>query len=283
MMNFHRKPHTYVSHVQLKVQDLERSLDYYKNVIGFQVLRQTDQTADLTADGKSTLLSIEQPEDVIPKKGRTTGLYHFALLLPGRNDLAAIVRHFAQLRIPLGSADHLVSEALYLSDPDGNGIEIYRDRAPEEWSWKNGEVHMTTDPLDFRALLNETEEVEWKGLPTDTIMGHIHLHVAELQETNTFYSEGLGFEVVTRYGDQALFISTGKYHHHIGLNTWNGIGAPTPPENSVGLQSYVLQLPDEQTQDQIVHNLKKIGATVEEKEGVLLTTDPSGNRIILQS
>src|SRR5690606_10786635 len=128
------------------------------------------------------LLSLEQPDDVVGMKGRTTGLYHFALLLPTRKDLAAIVRHFAQLRVPLGSSDHLVSEALYLSDPDGNGIEIYRDRDPEEWRWMNGQVHMVTDPLDFRGLLNDTEEVEWRGLPEDTIMGHIHLHVSDLSE-----------------------------------------------------------------------------------------------------
>src|SRR5690606_32117015 len=246
MTTFHREPSTYVGQVNLKVQNLERSLKFYQEVIGFKVLNQTEQSANLTADGKTVLVSIEQPADVVPMQGRTTGLYHYALLLPTRSDLAEIVHHFAHLGLRIGSADHLVSEALYLSDPDGNGIEIYRDRDPSEWTWNQDAVNMATDPLDFRDLLsgvNLEQEPTWKGLPEGTIMGHIHLHVSELPKTEEFYTKGLGFEVVNRFGPQALFISTGKYHHHIGLNTWNGVGAPKPAHNSVGLQSFTLIYP----------------------------------------
>ena len=175
----------------------------------------------------------------------------------------------------------MVSEALYLADPDGNGIEIYIDRDPSEWSWSNGEVAMTVDPLNFEDLLSEGKQQSWKGLPAGTVMGHLHLHVSELKKTEEFYSKGLGFEVVNRYGNQALFISTGKYHHHIALNTWAGVGAPTPPENSVGLESFTIVLADEATRNNVIAQLKSIGASVTEENGSFITYDPSGNRIYL--
>ncbi|KAF0823138.1 VOC family protein [Cytobacillus firmus] len=280
-MNFHQKPITFVAQVNIKVQDLQRSLAFYKEVIGFKVLSKTDRTAELTADGKTALLRIEQPENAEPKMGRTTGLYHFALLLPKRSDLAKIVRHFVEIGLQFGSSDHLVSEALYLSDPDGNGIEIYIDRSPSDWTWKNGEVMMTVDPLDFPDLISIGQQQSWKGLPAGTVMGHIHLHVAELANTEKFYTEGLGFEAVCRYGTQALFISSGKYHHHIGLNTWNGVGAPQPSENSVGLQSFKLIFENEAAINQAVENLKKLGAAAAVENNKVITEDPSGNRIIL--
>ncbi|BAQ09333.1 glyoxalase/bleomycin resistance [Bacillus sp. OxB-1] len=281
-MNFHQAPSTFVGQVNLKVESLERALAFYQEIIGFQIINQTDRTADLSADGKTVLLSLEQPENVMPSQGRTTGLYHFALLLPKRTDLANIVFHFIDKGVRIGSSDHLVSEALYLSDPDGNGIEIYTDRDPSVWSWKNDEVAMTVDPLDFQDLLSIGKQGEWNGLPPGTVMGHIHLHVSELQKTEEFYSKGLGFEVVNRFGDQALFISTGKYHHHIGLNTWNGVGAPAPAANSVGLKSFTLILPNEEKRKQIIEQLTQIGAAVTEENGSIFTVDPSGNRIVLQ-
>lgn len=282
-MNFHREPNTFVEQVNLKVQNIERSLAFYKDIIGFKVLEQTTTTAKLSADGKTVLITLEQPENVIPKQPRTTGLYHFALLLPTRADLGKILLHFIQIGYPLqGASDHLVSEALYLADPDGNGIEIYTDRPSSIWDWKNNEVIMSTEPLDAQSLLEEAQGQSWNALPSGTVMGHIHLHVSELKKTEEFYTKGLGFAVVSRYGNQALFISTGKYHHHIGLNTWNGIGAPEPLANSVGLVSYTLKFPDEDTRKNIIHQLKNIGAIVTEENGYFVTLDPSGNRILLQ-
>lgn len=278
-MKFHSKPNTYVGHVNIKVQDLDRSLTFYQEVLGFQILEQNDKTVRLTADGKTSVLSIEQPENIVPKQGKTTGLYHFALLLPKRSDLADIVHHFMNIGIRYGSSDHLVSEALYLADPDGNGIEIYIDRDPSEWNWSNGEVIMAVDPLNFEDLLSAGKQQSWKGLPSGTVMGHIHLHVSELKKTEEFYSKGLGFEVVNRYGDQALFISTGKYHHQIALNTWAGVGAPTPAENSVGLESFTIVLADEAARNTIIAQLKSIGASVTEENGSFVSYDPSGNRI----
>jgi len=283
-MSFHQPPVTFVGQVNIKVQSLERSLAFYQEVIGFKVFEKTDKSAKLTADGKTVLLSIEQPSDVIPKKGRTTGLYHFALLLPDRADLARILKHFLQTGYPLqGASDHLVSEALYLADPDGNGIEIYTDRPASKWEWNEQHVVMATQALDAENLLAESMEQAWNGLPAGTVMGHIHLHVAELAKTEEFYTKGLGFDVVSRYGPQALFISSGKYHHHIGLNTWNGAGAPQPPANSVGLESYTLVLPDEASLKDTAARLKELGAAVGEEQGVFITEDPSGNRIKLET
>ncbi len=280
-MEFQRSPNTFVGQVRLKVHNLERSLQFYKDVIGFNVFEQSEKKASLTADGKTVLLSLVQLDDVMPKPRRTTGLYHFALLLPERSDLANIVQHFADNRVPIASSDHLVSEALYLSDPDGNGIEIYRDRKPSEWGWRNGEVDMAVDPLNFDDLLAASDGAKWAGLPADSVMGHIHLHVAELKQIEEFYTNGLGFEVVNRFGSQALFISTGKYHHHIGLNTWHGVGAPQPPHNSVGLESFTLVFPNEEKRNEILAQLRTIGADVTEEKRGVFTVDPSGNRIEL--
>lgn len=280
-MNFHRKPIMFVGQVNLKVQSIERSIAFYERVIGFKVLERTERQAKLTADGKTALLSIEQPIDVEPKQSRTTGLYHFAILLPTRSDLIKIVRHFAEIGLQFGSSDHLVSEALYLSDPDGNGIEIYIDRDASEWKWANGEVAMTVDPLNFTDLLSKGVNDLWKGMPEDAVMGHIHLHVSNLVDTEEFYTKGLGFEVVNRYGNQALFISDGKYHHHIGLNTWNGVGAPKPSVQSVGLESFTLMLPSEEMKNEMMNRLERIGAPVIEENGATIAVDPSGNRIIL--
>lgn len=283
-MNFHQPPVTFVGRVDLKVQDLDRSVAFYQDVIGFKVLEKTERSAEFTADGKNVLLSVEQPDDVMPKQRRTTGLYHFAILLPRRADLANILKHFVQARFPLqGASDHLVSEALYLADPDGNGIEIYIDRPVSDWTWNESQVVMTTDPLDAESLLEEDNGGSWNGLPAGTVMGHIHLHVSELAKTEEFYTKGLGFDVVSRYGPQALFISTGKYHHHIGLNTWNGVGAPKPAENSVGLASFSLVLPDEESVKETIARLSSIGAAVTKENGVMVTVDPSGNRIKLET
>ncbi|OXS61444.1 catechol 2,3-dioxygenase [Bacillus sp. V-88] len=280
-MNFHKEPHTFVGEVSLIVQDLKRSISFYKDVIGFKVLEESDKRASLTVDGTHSLLSIEELEETFPKEPRTTGLYHFALLLPSREDLGKVLAHLIKLNIQLGSSDHLVSEALYLSDPDGNGIEIYRDRPSSEWTWHDDQVEMTVNPIDARGILAEAEGEAWNGLPAGTVMGHIHLHVSDLKSAEEFYGKGLGFNVVSRFGNQALFISTGGYHHHIGLNTWKGVGAPAPSENSVGLNWFTLHFPNEDKRKSIIHSLEAMGATIKEHDGKILTVDPSGNRIYL--
>lgn len=282
MMGFHSKPTTFIGHVKVKVENLQRSIQFYQEILGFDILEQTTTTVKLTTDGKTSFLSLEQPIDVTPKQGRTTGLYHFAILLPDETALANIVVHLVGKGIRFGSSDHLVSEALYLHDPDGNEIEIYRDRKPEEWTWSSDKVDMTVDPLNFENLLKSaTPEKPWHKMPAATVMGHIHLHVAELKKTEEFYVQGLGMDVVNRYGNQALFLSYGKYHHHVGVNTWNGVGAPAPAKSSVGLESFTLIFDNEEARNQTVTNLKQIGAEVLEEGNHYITFDPSGNRVEL--
>ncbi|MFC9600086.1 VOC family protein [Peribacillus butanolivorans] len=279
MGEFHQKPVTFVREVSINVMHLDNAIRFYQDIIGLQLLEKTDRKAVLTTDGKTPLLTLEQPADVIPKEGRTTGLYHFALLLPTRADLSIFLRHLLQTEYRFGASDHDVSEALYITDPDGNGIEVYWDRPSSDWKWSNGEVAMGTDPLDGNSLLAESDD-EWNGLPAGTLMGHIHLHVADLRKTEEFYMLGLGFTIVNRFGG-ALFTSTGGYHHHIGLNTWNGVGAPAPKKNSVGLNWYSLVFADEEARNKVIENLNKIGAEATKEDGFYVITDPSGNEIHL--
>lgn len=243
-MTFHKKPNMYTSHVQLKVSNLQNSVEYYKTVIGFDVLEQTDNTAYLTFDGKTSLVSLVQVADAQPLRSGQTGLYHFALLLPEKKHLGNFVKHLIELNVRIGAGDHHVSEALYLNDPDGNGIEVYIDRPAENWIWQDEYVYMTTEQVDFEGLLAAADGT-WTGLPEGTVMGHVHLSVADLAQTEQFYTNVLDFNVVTRYGAQALFISTGQYHHHIGLNTWQSANGTPAPANSVGLKSYTIVLQDE--------------------------------------
>lgn len=276
-MKFHQKPSTYVELVELKVTDLEQSLKFYEEVIGFKVLVRQASKIWLTADGKTALLSIEQPENVVPKQPKTTGLYHFALLLPSREYLGAILRFFAESGIRIGAGDHLVSEALYLNDPDGNGIEIYSDRPETEWKWEKGAVAMDTLGIDAQAILAAGANTEWNGLPEETVMGHIHLQVVDIEEAKEFY-ELLGFEVVTPYPG-ALFMSTGKYHHHIGLNTWAGAGAQPASEEMTGLEAFNIIYPSLEERETAVNNLRTKNISVLEKNDIFYVKDPSENKI----
>ncbi|MGX1194707.1 VOC family protein [Metabacillus sp. SLBN-84] len=280
-MGFHNAPNTYTGEVRIKVKDLKRSLAFYKEVIGFKVQNETEHTAELTADGKNVLLSIEQRPNIAPKQQGTTGLYHFALLLPDRSDLGRVLQHLVNLNIPLGASDHQVSEALYLNDPDGNGIEIYSDRDASKWIWQGSQVAMTTETLDAQDVLAEAKGELWLSLPENTVMGHVHLHVSSLKETEAFYDQGLGFKTVARYGRQAMFMSTGGYHHHLGLNTWAGEGAPAPDSQSAGLEWFTLIYPDADALEQAVARLKNMGAKTFIEDGTVMTADPSGNRIRL--
>jgi catechol 2,3-dioxygenase len=280
-MHFHEKPNTYVTNVEIKVSDLQRSLAFYQDVIGFNVLHQESHKATLTADGHTALLTIVQPDTVEEKLSRTTGLYHFALLLPTRRDLANIITHFHEKGVYLGASDHAVSEALYLNDPDDNGIEVYVDRPENEWGWHMEQVHMVTEPLNIRSILEEGDG-NWNGLPAGTVMGHIHLSVSNLAEAEQFYTNGLGYDIVARYGSQALFISTGRYHHHIGLNTWHSENAPKLGENQVGLKTYSLRLDNEEQASIMKANLRAMGAPVIDMDGGFQTEDPAGNVVLLK-
>ena len=239
-------PDAHIGSVSLTVKDLDRSVSFYCNILGFQELSRDGATAVLSANNDQVLIELHERRDAAPKPHRTTGLFHFAILVPSRAALGRSLRRLSDQQWPLsGVADHLVSEALYLNDPDGLGIEIYRDRPRDTWRSANGELAMATDPLDLESVANEPgAEVRWHGLETGTVIGHVHLHVPRLEEGEAFYCGRIGFEPVVRRYPGALFVSAGGYHHHLGMNTWVGLGAAPPPENAVGLRSFTVEARD---------------------------------------
>jgi catechol 2,3-dioxygenase len=230
----------HIGQVSLTVRDLDRSRNFYQDVLGFVELG----PARLGPPGGRVLIELHERRDAIAKPRRTTGLFHFAILVPSRAALGRSLRRLAEQRWPIsGAADHLVSEALYLDDPDGLGIEIYRDRPRDTWRTNaGGELAMATDPLDLESVHDEPgAEAPWQGLEAGTIMGHVHLHVPHLDSAEAFYAGRIGFEPMLRRYPGALFMAAGGYHHHLGLNTWAGVGAPPPPENAVGLRSFTIE------------------------------------------
>jgi catechol 2,3-dioxygenase len=225
--------------VHLTVGHLARSLDYYRDAIGLEVLDERAGEASLGA-GDSELLRLVEEPGAAPADGYT-GLFHFALLVPERADLARWLAHAVNRRVPLtGASDHFVSEALYLRDPDHHGIEIYWDRPRATWE---GQVNrMGTWPLDLDGLLAEAQ-ASFGGLPEGTTMGHVHLRVADVDETVAFYRDLLGFDLMTQLGPQAAFLSAGGYHHHIGANTWESAGAPPAPVGTAALRQFTVLVP----------------------------------------
>jgi catechol 2,3-dioxygenase len=268
----------------LTVADLTRSLNFYQRVFGFTLLRQEGTTAVLGA-GQTPLLVLHELAGAAPSPANATGLYHFAILVPSRADLAQWLLHLAESDYPLsGASDHLVSEALYLSDPDGNGIEVYRDRARGEWPYRNGALQMATDPLDLRALIAEAQAADrpWTGLAAGTRLGHMHLQVADIPTARTFYHDVLGFDVVvdmSRMG--ALFVSAGGYHHHLGLNTWQSRGGRPAPAGSAGLRYYTIHLPDAAALAPVLARLDAAGVPYREENGGVLVEDPWHNQVLL--
>jgi catechol 2,3-dioxygenase len=275
-------PATTVGAVQLTVSDLERSLDYYRAAIGLDVLDRSDGLASLGAGGRELLVLVEQP-GAVPSVGHT-GLYHFALLVPDRTDLARWLAHAVRDRVRLvGLSDHAVSEAIYLSDPDRHGIEIYRDRPRESWEGQVGR-RLTTLPLDVDDLLGVLEDPaseSFGALPPGTTMGHIHLRVAEIPETLAFYRDVLGFGLMAQLGNQAAFLAAGGYHHHLGANTWESAGAGPPPAGAAALRQATIVLPDVAERDRLAARLEQHGHAVRDEEGGFAVADPSGNPLLL--
>ena len=278
MNKFHTDPLIYPLNLSLNVMDMEKMTRFYRDSMGFEILEKKDDVVHLGTSGRR-ILTLERPENVIQKPPRRSGLYHFAILLPDRKHLGSFINHLRDNNVPLtGGADHEVSEALYLQDPEDNGIEVYADVPDSQWKWDGDQVPMGTDPLDFRGLMDLGRDLDWTGMPEGTKLGHIHLHVGDLEEAYSYYSR-IGFKRVAQMAGSANFISTGGYHHHIGLNVWNGKGAKATPENATGLRCYTFAAPDGEEQKKIFEEFKEGNYKAEIEEGVLLTEDPSGNRI----
>jgi catechol 2,3-dioxygenase len=270
--------------IRLRVGDLDRLRRFYEEAIGLRVLPGNGTVTALGVEDGRPLVELEADADALPRPPHTTGLFHLAILVPSRAQLARAIRRVAATGWRLGGAsDHLVSEALYLSDPEGNGIELYRDRPRDEWPVSGGVLRMDTLPLDLGGLLAEGDEGSSDaGMPAGTTLGHVHLQVADLAAAERFWVDALGLDVTVRGYPGALFVSAGGYHHHVGLNTWAGAGAPRPPEGARGLARFEVVLPDSDAVREAGARLAAVGPVELAEDGVL-AQDPSGNAVLVRS
>lgn len=274
---------THPGAVRLQVSDLDRSTRYYRDLLGFAVLSQKEGEVELGIAGAGALIVLVERRGAKPVSRRGVfGLYHFAILLPSRASLARFVRHLAEAGAYAGMSDHDVSEAVYLSDPDGLGIEVYADRPRPTWQHRDRQLVMTTRPLNVRALLAESGEAAWSGMPEGTVIGHIHLHVGDLEQAEAFYHSALGFDKVVWEYPGALFMSAGGYHHHLGTNTWS----PGPPaaDDQARLLSWDLVVPRAEDAAAAARSLVRAGYTVnEDASGSWRVNDPWGTTLRITS
>jgi len=286
-------PRTRMGPVHYTVRNLALQVEFYRDVLGFHVLRDDGGTVALGAPPASAggrgreLLRLTEASDA-PVPGRTTGLYHTAFLVPTRRDLAQLVQRIIDTQTPVqGHSNHGTHLALYLPDREGNGIELAWDFPREEWPMRDGKMlpeEMPREGIDIADLMGELERDPgpWEGLPSGTTVGHIHLHVSDLESTRDFYHGLLGFDItVEGYGMGALFFSAGGYHHHIGANVWRGVGAPDPPDGAMGLKHFTIVLPDEAELQRVADRLHEAGVETTVDRGDVLARDPSRNAVRL--
>jgi catechol 2,3-dioxygenase len=273
---------TYVGTVDLQVSDMERSLAYYEQVLGLRTFSSSAETATLGPHGEGrALVALNTKSGVTRARRGAFGLYHFAILLPDRAALGRFAAHLAELGVRAGMADHLVSEALYLWDPDGLGIEVYVDRPRETWRSRNGELAMTTDPLDFDRLIAAGGEQEWDGMPGGTRMGHVHLHVGSLEHAEAFYHRALGLDKTVWSYPGALFLSAGGYHHHLGINIWSP--GPAPTANEARLLEWELVVPTVDDFGAVARSLDAAGYSIERTSDRVVAADPWGTQVRIRA
>ena len=289
---FSINPATHVGTVSLNVANLENQLTFYQQVLGFQLHWREGNQAGLGSGGTDLLQLVEQPD--FKRYGRVTGLYHFAVLFPDRRELARAVARLFALKYPNYPTDHIMTKTTYLDDPEGNGIELYTE-SPEDGTWTlangvyetrraDGSLSDGREPLDVNALLSHLEEDDRLdvSIPPETRMGHIHLHVRNIQEAVDFYHGVIGFDVMgVAKAFRMAFVSAGGYHHHIGLNTWQGEGAPPPPVDALGLRHFAVELPDQNALDEVIARVENAGIPANQTEDGLLLYDPSQNGVVL--
>src|SRR5262245_57726816 len=280
-------PGTSMGAVRLTVGDLDQARSFYRDAIGLTEFEPSNAIVRMsTADSSDgTVVELVGDPDAPPRPRGTSGLFHLAILVPSRPDLARALQRVAEAGWRLsGASDHLVSEALYTSDPEGNGIELYRDRPREEWPVRDGILRMDTLPLDLDGVLGELRREDANApMPAGTRIGHVHLNVGDLAEAEAFYSGALGFDVTVRGYPGALFVSAGGYHHHLGLNTWAGEGSPPPPPGSRGLREFEIALPSVEAGAAEEGRLREAGFEPTREDGIVRVSDPSGNRVVLAS
>lgn len=269
--------------VTLVVRDLDKVSRFYQDIIGLAELSRADGLAELGTPG-NVFLRLQHNPAATPDTGRSAGLFHTAFLLPRREDLANWVIHIAQKRIPIqGASDHIVSEAFYLADPEGNGIEVYFDRPHESWVWAGGSVHMATEALDIDGLIGTVANPVWTGAPAGTGVGHVHLRVGDIASAEGFYHGLLGLDITTQYGPSATFYSSGGYHHHIATNIWQSRGAPQRGENEGGLAEVEFLVADKTIWTSLSDRLRASGLALAETRGGVLVPDPWGSKMLLRA
>jgi catechol 2,3-dioxygenase len=282
----HRLPDaTRLGAVRLQVADLARSLAYYEGVLGLRVAERIERGARLAAHGDDApLVELVERRGARPMAARgRLGLYHFAILLPDRAALGRFVRHLAETGVRAGAGDHLVSEAFYLQDPDGLGIEVYADRPRETWRRVGRELMMATDPVDVASLVAAAGDGAWTGMPAGTVIGHVHLHVGDVTRAAEFYAEGIGFDRMVWQYPGALFLGAGGYHHHLGTNTWAGSGARPPAGDDARLLEWTIVVPDAADVDAAAASLARGGHALARDRGDALAADPWGTTVRLRA
>ena len=270
--------------VRIQIADLARSLAFYEQVLGLRVLTRDGSRAALGAYGDHrALVELVERADARPAGRGLLGLYHFAILLPDRPALGRFVRHLADIGARAGAGDHLVSEAFYLTDPDGLGIEVYADRPRSTWRRQGRELMIATDPVDVASLVAAAGDEPWTGMPAGTVIGHVHLHVGDLARGAAFFSEALGFDRMTWRYPGALFLGAGGYHHHLGTNTWAGSGARPPEERDARLLEWTIDLPTADDVAAAARSLADAGHRVERDANGALAWDPWGTPVRLRA
>jgi catechol 2,3-dioxygenase len=271
-----------VGAVRLQVADLGRSLAYYQRTLGLRVLSREGGVARLGPNGAGRpLVELHERSGARPVRPMSRlGLFHFAILVPDREQLGRFLGHLAGLGIRPGAADHLVSEALYLHDPDGLGIEVYADRPREQWQRRGRELAMTTDPLDLASLVRAGGGSPWGGMPDGTVLGHVHLHVGDLERTRAFYHAALGLDLMVWSYPGALFLAAGGYHHHLGTNVWAG-EVPAAGDEDARLLEWELRLPDAASVAAAAAGVAESGGQVSAEGADAVLADPWGTRLRL--
>ncbi len=273
---------TRLGRVRLQVADLERSLAFYENILGFRTIRRDADSASLGPYGEDReIVHLHQLKTAraVPRRG-LLGLYHFAILLPDRASLGRFVSHLTSIGAHAGMSDHFVSEAVYLTDPDGLGIEVYADRPRNAWRYEERQLYMTTKHLDVEDLISATGGGRWNGIPEGTVLGHVHLYVDNIAQAEAFYHDALGFDKVVWSYPGALFMSAGGYHHHLGTNIW-ARGAPPATDADARLLEWEIVVPTKGDAAAAARNVKDAAYPVREEKGQWILTDPWGTSLRL--
>lgn len=286
MSTYHTNQIGHVSFIELNIKNWDLSLDFYTKKIGLKLLESTSDKAVLGVKPNEPLLVLHRLSHAALSNSKTTGLYHFALLVDSRKELGKILRHLINLNVVLqGASNHGISEAIYLADPDGNGIEIAADTHPSTWPWRNEvlDVFSVNGPMDVHSVLAEAQHEVFTSLSEKTRLGHIHLHVDNLQASKNFYQNILNMDCVIDLPNSASFFSYGKYHHHIAINVWKGLNLSKPTTQASGLKAFSLWIPTQTEFFEIKDNLHKHAIPYQVNDQTLLTQDPAGNQLLIQT